>query len=175
MGSKISKEATPAYRQGDDSDIKTIILLSAPGSKEESLGRPAAGETRKTLQAAIERLHKKDSVTFPSSNLDDYTIANAVETIHYMAKTGRTEAPKKAIINSDNIKRIDDILNNNEVVLALGSNAQYAVKNSNFKGRVLAASHPSMRSLNRKYKSDKETPHERKVDRISQWVYGVFH
>lgn len=171
----VSKKTTPAFRQGDDPSIKTVILLSAPGKFEAKAGRPAAGETGKTLQSVIEKLHAKDPKAFPSSRLDDYTIANADETIHYQAKTGRTEATKKEIIESNNMERINNILKDNSTVIAFGNNALHAVKNSNFNGKSLTAPHPSMQSLNRLYKSDKETPSERNMDRISQWFDDLFN
>jgi len=169
-GARIIRETTPFYRQGDDASIKTVILLSAPGRIEAKLGRPAAGETGKTLQYMIERLHKKDPITFPSNKLDDYTIMNAVEKVHYKSKTGRTEGLVSEVIDSKNINRINEILKEYDNVVALGDKAQIAVKNSKFEGKVLSSDHPSMQSLNRQYKSTKITPKERSIDRISQWV-----
>jgi len=52
----------------------------------------------------------------------------------------------------------------------LGDKAQIAVKNSNFKGKVLFSNHPSKQSLNMQYKSIKATPKERNIDRILQWA-----
>jgi len=170
-----ARETTPAFRQGDDPSIKTVILLSAPGKFEEKAGRPAAGETGKTLQSIIKKLHAKDPQSFPSSRLDDYTIANADETIHYKAKTGRTEATKKEINDPANIERIQGILKNQKTVIALGKNAQNVVQASKFDGKVLTAPHPSKQALNRQYKSDKGTASERNEDRISQWFNDLLN
>lgn len=164
------RQNTPAYRKGDVSGIKTIFLLSAPGKVEENAGRPAAGETGKTLEMALEILHKKDADAFPSLRLDDYTIANAVEEIHYKAKSGRTEGNEKEITDPKNMARINNILENSQTVIALGDKAHLAVKTSNYKKRLLTANHPSLVSLNSKYKSNKKLPRERRIDRICQWV-----
>lgn len=164
------RQNTPAYRQGDFPGIKTIFLLSAPGKMEDNAGRPAAGETGKTLEIALEILHKKDAHAFPSVKLDDYTIANAVEEIHYKAKTGRTEGNEKEITVPRNMARINKILENSHTVIALGEKAQLAVKKSTYKKQLLTANHPSLVSLNSKYKSDKRLPKERRIDRTRQWV-----
>lgn len=164
------RETTPAFREGNDTSIKTVILLSAPGKIEATLGRPAAGETGKTLQHMIEKLHKKDPKTFPSNKLDDYTIMNAVEKVHYISKTGQTEGTTSDISASENMNRINEILENYDNVVALGDKAQIAIRNSNFNGKILSSSHPSKQSLNRQYISDKDTPRDRNIDRISQWT-----
>ncbi len=164
------RKTTPAFRQGDNDSIKTIILLSAPGQVEAKLGRPAAGETGKTLQHVIKKLHMKDPKTFPSDKLDDYTIMNAVEQVHYKSGTGRTEGTVNEIIDSQNINRINGILKDYKSVVALGDKAQVAIKNSNFDGKVLSSNHPSKQSLNKQYLSDKTTPKDRNIDRISQWT-----
>lgn len=173
MITKTVRETTPAFRQGNDASINTILMLSAPGKVEEKLGRPAAGETGKTLQHAIEILHKKDPITFPSSKLDDYTIMNAVEKVHYKSKTGRTEGTINEITDSKNIDRINEILKDYSNVVALGDKAKAAINNSKFKGNILSSSHPSKQSLNKQYKSIKTTPEERNIDRISQWTETI--
>ena len=170
---KTIRETTPAFRQGNDKSIKTIIVLSAPGQKEEKLGRPAAGETGKTLQYAIEILHKENSKIFPSPKLDDYTIMNAIETVHYNLKTGRTEGTVKEIIDSKNMNRINTILQDYHTVVALGDKAQTAMKHSSFNGKTLMSNHPSKQSLNIQYKSSKATPEKRNIDRIIQWTRTI--
>jgi len=167
------KKNTPAYRQGDAHGIKTIFLLSAPGKIEENMGRPAAGETGKTLDIALEILHKKDLDAFPSLNLDDYTIANAVEDIHYKAKTGRTEGNEKEITNPKNMARINRIFENTKTIVALGDKAKLAVKYSKYNKKLLTADHPSLVSLNSKFKCNKRTPKERRVDRTYQWAENI--
>tara|TARA_R110002167_G_scaffold61728_2_gene174320 strand:- start:806 stop:1567 length:762 start_codon:yes stop_codon:yes gene_type:complete len=159
-----------AFRNGDDPKIKTAIILSAPGQVEERVGRPAAGQTGKTLQTAINKLNQSNPKDFPSNNLDDYTILNAVEDVHYKAKTGRTEGKDNEILDPSNMKRINAILTEADNVVALGEKAQLAVNKSSFNGNIFKGKHPSMQALNKKYKSDKQTPSERSQDRVEQWT-----
>lgn len=166
-------KVSPAYRKGDSEKIKTTIVLSAPGQEEEKASRPAAGQTGTTLQMAIDILHLKDSSIFPSKNLDDYTIVNAVEKIHYKKKTGRTEGTNLEILEQENLERISNVLSNSENVLALGDKAQLAVESSNFSGNILKAKHPSMQALNKKYKSDKDSPPERYKERVKKWTNEI--
>ena len=174
MGKKphemIEPSPFPAYRQGDDLNIKTIILLSAPGREEEKAARPAAGETGKTLQIALAKLHAIDNSNFPSSKLDDYTIANAIESIHYKNKTGRTEATNSEICDSTNIERIKRILSSCKAVVSLGDKAFLAIKTAKYKGIIFTAKHPSLQSLNSNYASKESSSIERRKDRINQWV-----
>jgi len=162
-------ENTTAFRKGDSTKVKTTIILSAPGQEEEKAGRPAAGQTGKNLQSVIETMHAKDPIAFPSPNLDDYPITNAVETVRYMSKTGDTEGTDEEVCDTNNINRIKKELGDSQNILALGEKAQLAASQSGFDGKVLKANHPSMVALNRKYKSDKATPSERSKDRIKQW------
>lgn len=165
-----SNNTTAAYRKGDKKDNKTTIVLSAPGQAEEKAGRPAAGQTGKTLQTAIKKMHQKDPSRFPSERLDDYTIVNAVEDVHYRSKTGRTEGKESEIINSKNMERINSLLNGSENIVALGDKAQLAVEKSNAKATVFKGNHPSMQALNKKYKSNKNNASERNEDRVTSWV-----
>lgn len=164
-----AQKTTPAFRAGDRSDIKTVILLSAPGQCEEKAGRPAAGETGNTLETMIKYFHLHDPVKFPSTKLADYTIVNATEEVYYMKKNNRTQGNDSEIKDPKNIQRINNVLANADNVIALGDNAQLAIDNSKFGGTVYSGEHPSMQALNKKYSSDKATPGERRLDRTSQW------
>jgi len=167
------KNTSPAFRRGNDFNIKTIIVLSAPGQEEEKAGRPAAGQTGTTLQEAIEFWHNALPNEFPSKNLDDYTIVNAVEDVHYKAKTGRTEGTDKEVCDTDNMRRINAIIADAEYAVALGYKAQLAVSGSVFKGKAYSGKHPSMNALNTTYNSQERTPQERGSDRIRQWATDV--
>lgn len=164
---------TPAFRKGDHLDIKTAIILSAPGQKEESAGRPAAGQTGKTLQEAICVWHTVDPMNFPSNKLDNYTIMNSVSTVHYMKLNGTTEGTEKEVRNPQNIERIRLELSDSTTVVALGKRAQLAIKESGFSGTMYTANHPSLSSLNTTYKSGELTPSQRSRDRIGQWAVDV--
>lgn len=168
-----NSETSPAFRQGDCPNVKTTIILSAPGRAEEKASRPAAGGTGKTLQKAIEIFHEKSPDTFPSKNLDDYTIVNAVGEVHYKGKTGRTEGSNKEICDIENIERLVGIISGSACVVVLGDKAQLAILETGFNGVIYFGGHPSMQALNRKYSSDKQTSYERSSDRIGQWANDV--
>ncbi|MBF8766304.1 hypothetical protein IR009_13845 [Pseudomonas putida] len=164
---------TPAFRKGDKPGIKTTIILSAPGQREKAAKRPAAGQTGKTLQAAIGVWHRADPVRFPSDQLDDYTIMNSVSKVHYMELTRTTEGTEAEVREPQNLERIRRELSDSTTVVALGKKAQLAIRESGFSGTMYTASHPSLRSLNITYKSDKSTPSEKSQDRIGQWAADV--
>jgi len=169
MQERVSK-TTPAFRKGDRDDIKTTIILSAPGRCEEIANRPAAGQTGITLQTAINVLHEECPSIFPSNKLDDYSILNAVEDVHYKSKTGRTEGSTSEVCNLKNLERISEALKDSATVVALGDMAKLAVDGSNFSGVILKGSHPSMQSLNTTYDSQKDNPSDRSRDRIGRWA-----
>jgi len=70
------REISADYQQGKP-NIKTTIVLSAPGQAEEKAGRPAAGQTGKNINRVLEEAHKRDPKRFPSASKDDYQIVNA--------------------------------------------------------------------------------------------------
>ena len=160
----------PAFRKGDRDDITVVIVLSCPGQAEEKAGRPAAKQTGKNLQCAVEILNERFPSRFPSKRLDDYTIANSVEDIHYKELTGRTEATDAEILKEDNIERIKGILQQAHTVIALGAKAGLAVSAAGYCGALISGGHPSMTKVNTTYKSNKPTSQERHKDRICQWV-----
>ena len=168
--SKNGNRTTPAFREGNKKSNKTVIVLSAPGQAEKKARRPAAGQTGKTLQKAVEKLNKKCPDEFAYKMLDDYTIINASEKVEYKKKTGRTESSNNEIKSKENIKRIDSVLSKADTVMALGNKAKMAVSETKFKGNIIEGEHPSMQALNRKYKSDKTSSKERSDDRTGQWV-----
>lgn len=168
------KKTDPTFRLGNNPGIKTLVLLSAPGGAEKKANRPAAGATGKTLEIALKSLHELHPLTFPSHILDDYTIANSVESIHYKASTGRTEATNQEVLEENNLARLRMVLEDCNSVLALGKKAELAIDNLGFHGLVIKGFHPSMQALNRKFFSDKRTSYERRVHRISQWVNSMY-
>jgi hypothetical protein len=166
-------KTTPAFRKGDCKDIKTTIILSAPGQCEEKANRPAAGQTGTTLQTAMNFWHEECPSKFPSNKLDDYSIINAVEDVHYKKKTGRTEGLISEVRDLKNLKRISEALKGSETVVALGEMAKLAVDSSSFSGVTLKGSHPSMQSLNKTYDSQKDNPSDRSRDRIDRWAKDI--
>ncbi len=165
--------ASPAYRPGDNPAVRTTIVLSAPGNAEARAGRPAAGQTGKNLQLAIEELSRRNPQRFPSDKLDDYTLINAVPAIHSANTTGRTEGRDDEIKKPENIRRLQKVINGADCVVALGKKAETAVTAAGYNGPVFKSLHPSMQAINRQYKSKKKTPKARNRDRIQQWARDV--
>lgn len=151
------------------------IVLSAPGRAEADIGRPAAGQTGKTLQIALQKLHERYPEQFVSDKIEDYRITNSVSKPIYHALSEKTEAKVSEIKNTQNIQRLQSELEGVDVVLALGDKAQLAIEAAGYTGEVLKASHPSFTALNAMFKSDKVTPQERTLDRIDQWVDSIIY
>lgn len=165
-------EQSHAYRKGNRPAIRTIIVLAAAGRLEEHARRPAAGQTGVTLKIALRAWNRLDPVRFPSLDLDDYTIVNAVEDVHYKRKTGRTEGTEAEICTERNLLRMRDILTSYDYIAAFGESARTAVEAAGFNASC-SGSHPSMQSMNRRYKSLEKTAAARREDRISQWAKEV--
>lgn len=169
---KRSAKATPAYQPGKKGN-KTAIILSAPGSAEEKAGRPASGQTGKTLNKFLEQAHKKDPKRFPSTKKDDYTIVNASDEVHYKKKTGRTEAKDKDILDKANVGRVSKAIKTKDTVVALGGKAGKVAAKAAAGKEVLKGDHPSMQSMNRQYKSSKTTPKARAEERVKKYTEDV--
>lgn len=163
---------SPAYQHGK-ADTRTGIVLSAPGQAEEKAGRPAAGQTGKTLNKTLAALHKADPKRFPSKDKDDYRIVNAVPDVHYKGATGRTEGTSAEIRERKNQARMKKSLEGMDTVVALGNKAQEAVHGSGFDGTVLKGSHPSMQNINRNYQAEGATAAERSEKRIDAYAKEI--
>jgi len=162
---------SPSYQHGRD-DIKTAIVLSAPGSHEERAGRPAAGQTGRTLNRTLKALHEADPKRFPSASKDDYRIVNASDEIHYKRKTGRTEARGSSLDAPANKARLRDSLKGKSTIVALGSKAQATLASAGVKA-THTGSHPSMQNINRNYAAKGRTGAERSEERISKFAAEV--
>ena len=160
---------SPAFRRGDAS-IRTAFVLSAPGRAEYEAKRPAAGQTGKTLNTALEVFHRAEPGVFPSLRLDDYTLVNAWGEVEYKARRNRTEAKDAEILAAANICRLVRCLEGMDAVVALGDKAQLAVARACSAGTLFTGDHPSLQRLNRAYFSCAATPGERRKDRTLQWA-----
>ncbi|MCP3060451.1 hypothetical protein LXT21_16850 [Myxococcus sp. K38C18041901] len=134
--------------------------------------RPAAGQTGVTLQLALRVWHVLDPVRFPSPNLDDYTLVNAVEAVHFRGKTGRTEGTEQEIRAEENLRRLRGVFAGYDCIVALGRSAMTAVEAAGFEA-LYSGNHPSLQALNRMYESSEKTPAERRADRVAQWARKV--
>lgn len=163
---------SPAYQHGRP-EARLGIVLSAPGQAEEKAGRPAAGQTGRTLDATLAELHRLAPATFPFRTRLDYRVVNASPDIHYMAKTRSTEAADADLLTPENRARLAAALSGLETVLALGKKAELAVRACGFRGVVLTAFHPSMQAINRKYQVAGETPGERSAARVALYARDI--
>lgn len=159
------KSTSSAHYNPGRRDIKVGFVLSAPGSKEEKAGRPAAGNTGENLEEMLQRWHKTRPDLFISTKRYDYRITNASQTVEYKKKTGRTEASDHEVNMPENIERIMEELAGCEFVICLGAKAR-KVKSSlvakGFPGTIASGIHPGWQAINRKY------PKLKKDDRIAQ-------
>lgn len=163
---------SPAYQHGR-ADARLGIVLSAPGQAEEKAGHPAAGQTGRTLDAVLAELNRLEPALFPFSTRLAYRVVNASPDIHYMAKTRSTEAADADLLTPENRDRLARALAGLEAVLALGRKAELAVAACGFRGTVLAAFHPSMQAINRKYQVAGETPAARNGQRVALYARDI--
>ncbi len=163
---------SPAYQHGRD-DARLGIVLSAPGRAEEKAGHPAAGQTGRTLDATLVELNRLDPRTFPYRSRLDCRVVNASPDIHYVARTGSSEATDADILTPANLARLARALDGLETVLALGRKADLAVRRCGFAGTVLTAFHPSMQAINRVYQVSGETPAARNAERVALYARDI--
>lgn len=163
--------ATPDYQRGRD-DNPVVIVLSAPGQREELANKPAAGQTGRTLSLALAEFHRRRPELFPSPEKDDYRIANAATTVHYLAKTGRTEASDAELFSPRNLARLAADLAGKSTIIALGGRARAAVEAAGFTPRF-SGPHPSMQFINRNYKVEGATSGERAKLRLARYVEAL--
>ena len=167
---------TPAYRRGTLGN-GTAILLSAPGKVEYERGRPAAGQTGKSLELALSELHRADPRLFPSLKPEHYTTINVWDKPEYMSKTGRTEATDRELLSPRNLTRVRQLLLDEDIetTVALGDKPKRVLACIGFSGTRLSGDHPSLQRLNRKYRSKAPTPDARRKDRAQQWAQDILN
>jgi hypothetical protein len=155
---------SPAFQRGRD-DIPTVIVLSAPGQAEAKAGRPAAGATGRQIDRQLEILHARDPVNYPSVDHRDYRIVNAVDDVHFMAATKRTEGRKAEVTAPANVANKRRLMEGKSNALVFGDNAAIITDAAGFEGSQTRGPHPSPRRINTKYRSDAATPAERAAER----------
>jgi hypothetical protein len=140
---------------------KTVIVLSAPGADEERLKRPAAGQqkgqTGETLSDLVRRGHDRDPGRFPSPDLADYRICNAWDKVEYEAKTQRSEASTAEVMDPANLARLRADIGAADTILTFGVRANLAVDALDVPAQRMRGAHPSLQSINRKYKPRSST------------------
>ena len=134
--------------------IKVGFIFSAPGRYEEEAGRPAAKTTGKHLYAVIAGLREDKHLTplFSSDQIYDYTITNAVTTVHYPELTGRSEGKVSDIKRCDNMRRILREVKGLDYLICFGKKPSLVkgrLEPIGFKGVIIPAiCHISMQGLN---------------------------
>lgn len=166
LGTRGQMTKTAVYQHGCDA-IDTVIVLSAPGRHEEDAETPASGQTGKTLNGLLEALNLRDPISFPSADKDDYRIVNATETVHFMERTGRTEATTAELEAPQNLERLRAALRDKSIVVALGDKAQSTLKAAGI-AVTFTGPHLSLQRINRFYKSQATTRPARVEDRLGQ-------
>ncbi len=114
---------SPAFQPGSP-DNDTVLVLAAPGRDEAAAGRPAAGRTGVVLGELLSRLHRMDTVSFPSASRLDYRIVNAVATIMHGARSLPT---KRQIREAENVERLKRQLAGAGALVAFGPHAMTAI------------------------------------------------
>jgi len=153
-----------AFQRGRD-DIPTVIVLSAPGRAEAKAGRPAAGATGKQIDGQLKILHTRDRVNYPSVDHRDYRIVNAVDDVHFMSATKRTEGSRAEVTAPANVARKRRLMEGKSNALVFGDNAAIITDAVEFDGSQSRGPHPSPRRINTKYRSEAATPAERAAER----------
>ena len=133
--------------------LLTAFVLSVPGAKEVSAGKPVSGDTGKNLDAALQCLHSIDPANFPSTARYDYRITNAFS--EPRAKSlghGSSEAKPSEIRADKNVARVIEDLSGCELVILCGNKAQLlAMALKQCGKRVIKVPHPGNRGLNMAY------------------------
>jgi hypothetical protein len=126
---------------------KVAFLFSCPGQEEEKQGRPVSGRTGIHLIKLLEILARKCPNVFKFFDIYQYRITNAWKFIEYLKKTGRREAKISEIKQKENLLRIDNELQNMEIVILFGKKAQSVLKLIHFNGILISVPHLSFGGL----------------------------
>lgn len=140
---RVVDKLSPAFQPGR-ADVRTTLVLAAPGLDEAAAGRPAAGRTGTVLDLLLGRLHAVDALSFPSGSRLDYRIVNAVDLVLAGARSLPT---KRQIRDPANLARLGRQLAGSDVVVAFGPHAVTAVRAVGLEP-TLCSGHPGMQGVN---------------------------
>lgn len=111
------------------------FVFSCPGQKEKVNNMPVSGTTGKNLNILIGILKEKNiynlSKLFFSDCIYSYRITNASKEIHYKKLDNKTEPTCFEILDSSNICRLIEELDNIECIIAFGEKANCAISHLN--------------------------------------------
>ena len=147
------KDFEPHFCKGKHTNI--ALVFSAPGRVEEENGKPVSGMTGKNLRAVLTLLRDKNELFKKYNDLYEFRITNAVSTVEYNSKTGRSEAGTTEIKDVKNIQRLEQELKDiKDYIIFFGNKAQLAIKEIDLNNlqqdvKIITSRHLSPLSLNR--------------------------
>lgn len=159
-----------SYWAGDEAN-KIVLMFSCPGRFEDNENKPVQGTTGKNLDAVLEILHDKSPTLFPTSDRYFYRIINSSDEIHYKLKDNKTESKNSTIVNSRNIQRIEQSINNKIMIIAFGEKAKLALSKCHLNCIQIDSCHLSNNNLNRN-KDFKGMTQLQKFEKIAKNIYN---
>lgn len=127
---------------------KVAVVFSCPGRHEELAGYPAAHSTGRNLDLLLSLLARelsRDDLT-----RGNITITNAWSRVEYRSKTGRSEATLQEVEGTDNVKRLQQELEEvSDFIIFCGARAKAAARHLQLrhKPRLVFIRHPGLRGL----------------------------
>ena len=164
------------------------FVFSCPGKKEQEECRPAAGETGRNMEAALEVMSNYDYDSVEYLECDDWTreniwITNAWPCVEYEGEggTGRSEAEISEVLEAGNVSRLAGELEIiTGVIVCCGERAQAAALCLNNQGRlsqevrVVSMRHLGARALHGWIRSFKlpgiQCGKDRDRERVRRWA-----
>jgi hypothetical protein len=137
------KVLSPAFQPGRDDNF-TAFVLAAPGRREATAGRPAAGQTGTNIDAVLAHLHRFDPDAFPWLSRLDYRIVNTVSKVLH----GKRSLPLVSEIREHaNLERLKLQLGGYTTIVALSPKAVLACRAAGFEPTYCAV-HPGNQGIN---------------------------
>ena len=127
---------------------RVAVVFSCPGRHEEAAGYPAAKTTGRNLDRLLSLLSK--ALNRNDLTRSNITITNAWPEVEYKAKTGRSEATAKEVKAPENVKRLQQELDEiTDFVIFCGDTARAASQNLRLKHNpsFVYLKHLSLRGL----------------------------
>lgn len=165
----------PAYHRGNCERVTTAFAPCCPGRLEEENNRPLAGASGENVRYALPFLRERiGACVFPSENLDDYSIINVWPYLEYPDRTQRTEPTCAEVTQGGNLDILRRVIGNFGIrtVICLGDKSILACRHLNDVVRYCGP-HPSNQRLNTTFRSNCNTPLERRQHRTQQWAESI--
>lgn len=145
---------TAHFNLGIRKDI--ALIFSCPGQEEECNSAPVSGKTGDNLELVL-RFLETNGVLSSFKSRYDFRITNASSTVHFKAKTNRTEELNSVLFEDNNLARLyNEIHGIQKYVICFGLKAEITLKkmlsnNLYNKGiyKPIYTKHLGLKSLNR--------------------------